>query len=154
LVAFLIAATLATTGARTGDRGVVVVTEPGGNVLARVPLEGAGRFSLRYRNSLYGTLAKEHFTLSPDGSFQLRALEAEQLAVLEEYYAVNVAPERGESGWWTAPPAYELELDELRVAATDLGQRSLLVPGQPPLDLWPLVEDRVPSVIITIEKGR
>jgi len=151
LVAVLGAAALATTG--TGDRGVVVVTEPSGNVLARVPLEGTDRFSLRYRNSLYGTLAQEHFTLSPGGRFELRELEAEQLAVLEEYYAINVAPERGESGWWTAPPAYELELGELRVAATDLGQRSLLVSGQPPLDLWPLVEDREPSVIITI-KGR
>ncbi|CAN5183775.1 hypothetical protein BH23CHL9_BH23CHL9_13380 [soil metagenome] len=154
MVAALVAAAVAATVVGAGDRGAIVVTDPAGSVLARVPLGTADGFSLRYRNSLYGTLAQEHFGLSDGGAFELRKLEAEQLAVLEEYYAVDTAPQRAEAGWWTAPPAYELELDELRVAATDLGQRALLVPGQPPLDLWPLVEDRAPSVIITVEQGR
>jgi hypothetical protein len=153
LVAAFVTAAVAATVSGTGDRRTVVVTDLDGTVLARVPLAIDGGFELRYRNSLYGTLAKERFVVMDEGSFRLEALAAEQLAVLEEYYAVNAAPQRGAHDWWTAPPAYELELDELRVAATDLGQRTLLVRGQPSLDLWRLVEDAAPTVTIFIEES-
>ena len=153
MVAALIAAAVAATVAGAGDRRSVVVTDPAGVVLARVPIATEGGFELRYRNSLYSTLAAERFVVIDEGGFRLDSLAAEELAVLEEYYAVNAAPLRGAEDWWTAPPAYKLELDDLRVAATDLGQRTLLVTGQPPVDLWRLVGDAQPTVIISIEGG-
>ncbi|HUF06394.1 MAG TPA: hypothetical protein VMP86_03285, partial [Candidatus Binatia bacterium] len=104
-----------------------------------------------YRNSLYGTLAEERFVTREDGRFALDRLSAEQLAVLEEYYAVETRPIATDHGWWHAPPAYELEVEELRVAATDLGRRTLLVDGRPPVDLWRLVSDSSPSIVISIE---
>ena len=131
-----------------------MVTDPDGTVLARVPLAAARNFEMQYRNSLYGTLAREGFEVTDGDSFRLHELRAQQLAVLEEYYAVDAAPERGAADWWSAPPAYELELDELRVAATDLGQRTLLVSGQPPIELWRLADDAAPTVVISIEEGR
>lgn len=154
MVAALISAALAATVAGAGDRRSVVVTDPAGTVLARVPLATEGGFELRYRNSLYGTLAAELFVVTDENNIRLDSLAAEELAVLEEYYAVNAAPLRGVEDWWTAPPAYELELDELRVAATDLGQRTLRVTGQRSIALWRLVGDAQPTVIISIEEGR
>ncbi|MGH2384825.1 MAG: hypothetical protein ACRDGB_07240 [Candidatus Limnocylindria bacterium] len=152
----MVAALLGTAAAATvleadADR-TVAVTDTDGRILARVPLEAEGIFSLRYRNSLYGTEALERFVAADDGSFRLRQLGAEQLAVLEEYYAVNEAPRRAATDWWTSAPAYELELDQLRIAATDLGRRTLLVEGRPPVDLWRLVEDAAPTIIISVEE--
>lgn len=146
-----VAGAAAITVAGAGDHGTVVVTDPDGRALARVPLGADGAFTLRYRNSLYGMLAAERFVALGTGGFALDALLAEQVAILEEYYAVDESPERAGSGWWTAPPPYELSLDELRVAATDLGRRTLVVDGQAPVELWRLVSDRAPSVLITVE---
>ncbi len=87
-----------------------------------------------------------------DSRFRLAELAAEQLAVLEEYYAVSEGPVRAAPGYWRAPPDDDLEFDRLTVAATDLGQRTLLVRGQPPLALWRLVEDAAPMVHITVER--
>ncbi|MGH8775654.1 MAG: hypothetical protein ACRDWI_10920 [Jiangellaceae bacterium] len=139
--------------AGAGDRRVLVVSDPGGRTLARVPLCDDAAFTLRYRNSVYGTLAEERFVVADDGGFELRELAAEQLAVLEEYYGVSEQPMLVAREWWRAPPAYELELDRLTVAATDLGRRTLLVAGQPPLLLWHLVEDAAPSVVIEADPG-
>ena len=135
---------------RAADHGpltTLVIRDGQGGVLARVPLAEDGAFTLRYRNSLYGTLADERFVAS-GGRFELHELAARQLAVLEEYYAVSERPMRGAHGWWQAPPAYELGLDSLTVAATDLGQRTLLVAGRAPLELWRLVDDEAPSVVL------
>jgi hypothetical protein len=151
VVAALVGAVAAISVAGADNRERVVVTDPDGRVLASVPLGTDGTFSLRYRNSLYGSLAAERFVRVNGGGFALDALGAEQLAVLEEYYAVESPPVRGADGWWYAPPAYELELPELRVAATDLGRRTLLVDGRPQVDLWRLVRDARPSVIISVE---
>ena len=43
---------------------------------------------MSYRNSVYGTLAEERYRVAADGRFALVELAADQLAVLEEYYAV------------------------------------------------------------------
>ena len=154
----MVAALFATAAGATvleADAGqAVAVSDPGGRILARVPLGDEGTFSLRYRNSLYGSEAQERFVAADDGSFRLRQLGAEQLAVLEEYYAVNEAPRNVADEWFTAAPAYELELGQLRIAATDLGRRTLVVEGRPPVDLWRLVEDAAPTVIISVEDGR
>lgn len=150
-VTVLLVGAAALSAAGTDAHGSVVVTDPTGRVLSRVPLNADSAFSLRYRNSLYGTLAEERFVTREDGRFALDRLSAEQLAVLEEYYAVETRPIAADDGWWRAPPAYELEVEELRVAATDLGRRTLLVDGRPPVDLWRLVSDSSPSIVISIE---
>lgn len=131
----------------------LVIRDGGGVVLASVPLPADGAFTLRYRNSLYGTLAEERF-VADGGGFELRELAASQLAVLEEYYVVSERPVRTARGWWRAPPAYDLGLDSLTVAATDLGRRTLIVEGQPPVELWRMVEDGAPSVVLeTVPAG-
>jgi hypothetical protein len=152
LVGLLVAAALSG-GAEPSTS--LVVRDGDGRVLARVTLPDDGAFALRYRNSLYGTVAEERFTVTTGGgTIELRQLAARQLAVLEEYYAVSVRPELGADGWWRAPPADELKLDELTLAATDLGRRTLLVEGEAPLRLWRLVADAAPSVVLEAEPGR
>ena len=150
-VTVLLVGAAAVSAAGADAHGSVVVTDPTGRMLARVQLNADTSFSLRYRNSVYGTLAEERFVARDDGQFALDLLSAEQLAVLEEYYAVETRPVATDHGWWRAPPAYELEVEELRVAATDLGRRTLLVDGRPPVDLWRLVLDSSPSIVISVE---
>ena len=58
------------------------------------------------RNSIYGTLAEERYRVHEDGRFELVEIAAEQLAVLEEYYAVPGRPARRRRGtdwptWWS-----------------------------------------------------
>lgn len=139
-----------TAGAREGHS--IVVTDDAGRVLARLLLDESQAFSLRYRNSLYGTLAEERFTVD-SGRFRLEALAAEQLAVLEEYYSVDEAPILAATQWYHAPPAYELELERLTVAATDLGERTILVDGHAPVRLWTLAADASPFVHVELEEG-
>lgn len=124
-----------------------------GTLLAAVPLPADGSFALRYRNSLYGTLAEERFVATHDGELRLVELAAEQLAVLEEYYAITTPAwhDPGRMGW-IAPPAHVPVITELRIAATDHGERTLLVAGARPVDLWRLVDDGDPTVIL--ELGR
>ena len=93
MVAALVVGAVAATVSGASDGRAVVVSDPGGTVLARVPLATARDFEMQYRNSLYGTLAREGFDVTDGGSFRLHELSAEQLAVLEEYYAVDAAPE-------------------------------------------------------------
>lgn len=130
---------------------VLRVSLPDGSVLATVPLPG-DELTLRYRNSLYGTLAEERFTVTDDGQLQLVGLAAEQQAVLEEYYAVDSPPRAADDGLaWVADPAREPVIGTLRVAATDRGERTLLVDGHEPIELWRFVEDGAPSVLLVIE---
>ncbi|WP_043444281.1 hypothetical protein [Arthrobacter sp. L77] len=124
--------------------------------LASVPLAGTS-FSVSYRNSLYGTRAEERYTLAPDGTFVLDQIAADQLAVLEEYYAVPGAPSAAGDAdrreWVVEPdPARPAVFEELSIAATDLGQRTLHVQGAPPLELWSLVEDDNPFVELHLEE--
>lgn len=128
--------------------GALRIELPDGTTVADVDLPASGAFALRYRNSLYGTLAEERFEVMPDGSIRLVELAAEQLAVLEEYYAIDEAAQWTATGWWTATPAHVPELKTLTVAATDRGERTLLVDGRPPLDLRRLVDDRAPSIVL------
>lgn len=126
---------------------------PDGTTLATVQLPANGAFALRYRNSLYGTLAEERFVASSDGGLRLVELAADQLAVLEEYYAITT-PARPEDGRraWTAEPAHVPVITELRIAATDRGERTLLVEGQPALDLTRFVDDAAPTVILELAR--
>jgi hypothetical protein len=144
--ALLLAGTVA---ADAPARSALQLTLPDGTTLATVPLPPDGSFALRYRNSLYGTLAEERFVLTDGGELRLVELAAEQLAVLEEYYAITDPARPAHQGdGWTATPAHVPVITQLRVAATDLGERTLLVHGHTPIELWRFVEDHDPSVLL------
>ena len=131
----------------------LVVVGPDGEVLAERVLEDGG-FGLRYRNSLYRSLAEERYAVEPDGRIRLVELSADELAVLEEYYAIDRPAERhphDAARAWRAEPAGEVVIESLVVAATDLGQRVLLVDGAAPLELWRLVEDGNPSIRLEVK---
>ncbi len=129
------------------------VIGPEGAVLAERVLHDGG-FGLRYRNSPYRSLAEERYAVEPDGRIRLVELSADELAVLEEYYAIDRPAERQADDTaraWRAEPAREVVIESLLVAATDLGQRVLLVDGAAPLELWRLVEDGDPSVRLEVK---
>ena len=75
-------------------RSRALVISNDGGVLASMPLAG-DTFAVSYRNSIYGTVAEERYTVQDDGSYRLAQLAADQLAVLEEYYAVPGRAVRG-----------------------------------------------------------
>ncbi|MBO0680883.1 hypothetical protein JRC04_25735 [Mycolicibacterium sp. S2-37] len=115
------------------------------------------RFAIGYRNSLYGTWAEERYAVQPDGSYTLVQIAADQLALLEEYYSLPGAPRPADPAdrrdWIADPdPGRPGKFTDLSLAATDLGQRTLLVPGNPPLELWTLVDDDRPFVVLTLKE--
>ena len=131
----------------------LVVSLPDGTEVARLALPDDGSFGLRYRNSLYGTLAEERFTVTASNELRLVRLTADQLAVLEEYYAIDEPARRSNGAHaWTADPAHVPVIRELRVAATDRGERTLLVEGAPPMELWRFVDDATPSVLLSVDR--
>lgn len=150
IIAILLALPLAVAAAGRGVDPALVVRDPAGEVLHRVALP-AREFALSYRNSLYRSLAEERYAVADDGRLVLEQLAADELAVLEEYYAIDEPAARSPNGRWEAEPAREVSLDRLVVAATDLGRRTLLVEGRPPIELWRLVEDPNPSVTLEVE---
>lgn len=142
--------------AGSAPRGTTLVITHDDDELASVSLPGRS-FSVSYRNSLYGTLAEERYTVEPNGTYVLDQIAADQLAVLEEYYAVPGVPMAAESSdrrtWIVEPdPARPAVFEELSLAATDLGQRTLHVPGAPPLELWTLVDDSNPFIELHLEE--
>ena len=151
IVGVLVGTLAASVVARSGP--TLTVRGPDDRVLARFELPG-GAFAMRYRNSLYRSLAEERYVIDADGRIRLVELAADELAVLEEYYAIDdpASPETAGGGRaWRADPAREVILDDILVAGTDLGQRTLLVDGSPPLELWKLVEDEAPSVMLEVD---
>ena len=129
----------------------VIVRDADGELLAQAPLVGE-TFAVSYRNSIYRTLAEERYRVSEDG-FTVVELAADQLAVLEEYYAVPgpVRPAPGaDRREWVARPTRPAEFTDLTIAATELGERTLHVPGHPPVPLAPLVDDD-PTVVLDVE---
>lgn len=136
------------------QRTLVISNDDG--ELASVPLTGDS-FAVSYRNSIYGTPAEERYTVLPDGTYRLTEIAADQLAVLEEYYGVPGAPTAAKGADrrnWVVPPdpTRPVEFAELSIAATDLGQRTLHVPGHKPLELWRLAEDHNPFVVLDIKE--
>lgn len=129
------------------------VALPDGRVVVRLQLPDSREFSLRYRNSLYGTMAEERFLVTDDGQLQLIGLAAEQLAVLEEYYGATEPAHRSAGGLaFAAAPAHAPVSETLRVAATDRGERTLLVAGHTPVELWQFVDDPDPVVVIGVAR--
>jgi hypothetical protein len=129
----------------------LLVSTLDGSSLAVMRLPADGRFALSYRNSLYGSLVDEAFVVTPQGELRLTGVAADELAVLEEYYRAAERATRqaaGASRAWRIKPPIPVEEALLIVAATDLGRRTLLVDGAPPVELWRLVDDREPWVSI------
>ena len=149
-ILILLTLPLVALAASRGDR-TLVVRGPDDDVLAVVELPD-GTFRLSYRNSIYRSVAEESYRVSDSGQIVLETLAADELAVLEEYYAIDEPARRTSSGAraWVADPARPVVLDELIVAATDLGRRTLLVRGEEPLELWQLVDDSSPSVRLEV----
>lgn len=157
-ITVVVTAALATTWGAGDDLPEVVVSSAAGEVLARVPAP-AGRFAVGYRNSLYGSRAEERYRLTPGGRFALEELAADQVAVLEEYYAVAETPRRAAPDdrrqFVVDPhPDRRPSFTQLSVAATDRGERTLLVPGSPPVALWRLVADDDPTVVLQLQGAR
>jgi len=155
VVALATAIAGAGTAADAGDPPWLVVRDASGNELARAALPSTKSFALRYRNSVYHSTAEEHFAVD-DGSLRLVELRAEELAVLEEYYtAVGGRRTSGDStlGWRVAVERPPIELP-LRVRATELGRRTLVV-GDQVIALWALVAGRDESlVVLSVEESR
>jgi len=150
----VLAAGLLGSGCAAAAHGpALTVRDSDGALLTQVPLP-APEFAVSYRNSLYGTVAEERYRVADDGRFGLVELAADQLAVLEEYYAVP-GPVRpapgGDRRSWVAEPADHPVFGELSIAATALGERTLHVPGHAPVPLPPLVTDGV-TVVLDIEE--
>ncbi|MEP7082716.1 MAG: hypothetical protein ABI841_07040 [Chloroflexota bacterium] len=145
---------LAWRAASADAQPALVVRLPDGAQLARVPLGPNGEFALRYRNSLYGSLVEERFAVGADRRIELVEIAADELAVLEEYYAIDepaLQAPAGDARAWTARPGNAVSIRELVVAATDLGERTLLVDGRPVAELWRLVDDGAASVVLELE---
>ena len=139
------------------DSRTVIIRDHDGDVLASLPIPGDS-FAVSYRNSIYGTLAEERYIVGPGGDYRLVQLAADQLAVLEEYYSVPGPPTLANAGdrraWVVSPdPGRPAVFDHLSIAATDLGERTLHVPGSQPLALWRLVEDSNPFVLLEIKEN-
>jgi hypothetical protein len=132
----------------------LVVRDAHGAVLAHIELPRDATFALRYRNSVYGSIAEERFALDGAAAFTLVELAAVELAVLEEYYSLRGPARAGGGLGWVGEPDQRVVLHELRIAATDLGRRTLIATGLPPLELWQLVDDTSPTVVLEVERGR
>lgn len=134
----------------------LAVSDQEGRLLHEVVLPDSG-FALRYRNSVYGSLAEERFEVANDGRIRLRELAAEDPAVLAEYYRLAGAPYRltdvGEMTW-AAIPEHATVVDELPIAATELGERTLVVEGEQPLALWSLVAGVEPGLVLKVVRER
>ncbi len=133
--------------------GWIVVHNDAGVELARAALPASGAFGLRYRNSVYGSIAEEWFRVDGE-SLILERLAADELAVLEEYYTATGAALAGpgtDRRWVVAVERPPIDLP-LRVRATALGQRTLLGAGIE-LALWQLVAGADDSLVVLSIEG-
>lgn len=141
--------------AASSETWSLTVRDAEGQIVHSVVLPDSG-FSLRYRNSVYGSIAEERFEVTDEGRIRLRELAADDPALLTEYYRLAGAPARSNAGdgrAWTGTPEQAPLMDELPIAATELGERTLLVPGEPPIALWRLVAGRAPAVTLDVERA-
>jgi len=138
---------------RQDDARSLVVRDASGTELVRVALDASGGFGLRYRNSVYRSLAEEHFEVEGD-RLRLVELAADELAVLEEYYtAVGATRARqGSSRTWRIEVERPSIALPLRVQATALGERTLLT-AEGEIALWRLVAGRNDTLILLTIEG-
>ncbi len=133
--------------ARENDTRWIVVRDRAGAELTRAPLPRSNELALRYRNSIYRSIAEEHFQVEAD-HLDLVELRAEELAVLEEYYTAvgGVRDESVRSMWSVEVERPPIELP-LRIQATALGERTLLT-SEEEVSLWRLVADRDDTLVV------
>ncbi len=130
----------------------IVVRDAAGAELARAELPPSAEFSMRYRNSVYQSIAEERFRVSGD-RLNIVELRAEELAVLEEYYtAVGAVEEPDASLKWRIAVKRPTIALPLRVQATELGERTLMA-AETEIALWRLVAGRDDTVVVLTIEG-
>lgn len=95
--------------------------------------------------------------MADDGRIRLRELAADDPAVLTEYYRLADAPYRLDDVsemTWAGIPEQASVVDELPLAATELGERTLLVEGEQPVVLWSLVAGGEPGLVLSVGRER
>lgn len=107
----------------SGGSPHVVARTAAGDVVADLRLPASGEFALEYRHSYYRRPARETFRTSGDG-FALVAISSPSEAVLD-YYEIEGARSRRD-GVWTLRPARPARFDELALAASAVGRRTLV----------------------------
>ncbi len=127
----LLAALLGSLALAGGSPHVVARTGDGTAVADLRLAEPA--FALEYRHSYYRVPARESFRVRDDGSFELIAVSSSSEAVLDYYEIEGTRARRG--GWWTLRPARPAQFEELALAATATGRRTL-VAGDRRAALW------------------
>lgn len=150
-VVILLLGLTAAVAARDGGERWIVVRDATGGELARAMLPASGEMAMRYRNSVYESLAEEHFQVAGD-HLRLVELRAEELAVLEEYYTAVGASRSPPMGDWRIAVERPPIALPLRVQATELGQRTLLTEAGE-IELWRLVAGRDDTVVILSVEG-
>jgi hypothetical protein len=118
--------------ALVGGSPHVVARTADGAVAADLRLPASGEFALEYRHSYYRRPARETFRLAGDG-FELVAVSSPSEAVLD-YYELDGERSR-RAGVWTLRPARPARFEEMALAATAVGRRTLVAGGRR-VPLW------------------
>jgi hypothetical protein len=121
-VKVLLAAALGAMAVVGGPPHVVARTADGERV---AELRVTDTFALEYVHSYYREPARETFRVRDDGGFELVAIGSPSEAVLDYYEIEGTRARR--NGWWTLRPARPARFDEMALAATDVGRRTLVV---------------------------
>ncbi len=129
---------------------MVVVDERGGSSVARLLLGKDGRFSLRYRHSIYREPALETFEARADDGFRLVELSSPSGAVLD-YYGVEGERTTHDGGWLVLQPERVQTYEQLPLIATKTGRRTLVV-GERRLPLF--VRSGARHVVICVRGDR
>lgn len=122
----LLAAALASLALAGGSPHVVARTTDGERI-ARLALPASGEFALEYRHSYYRARARETFRAADGGAFELVAVSSPSEAVLDYYEIEGARSRRG--GWWTLRPARPARFEQMPLAATAVGRRTLVAGG-------------------------
>ena len=107
----------------TGGSPHVIARTGDGDAVADLRLPPSGRFALEYRHSYYRQPARETFRATEDG-FELVAISSPSEAVLD-YYEIEGARSR-RAGVWTLRPARPARFEEMALAASGVGRRTLV----------------------------
>ena len=101
----------------------VVARDADGGVVAEAALPADGRFALTYRHSVYRAPAEERFR-AVDGGFVLDSVASPSARVID-YYELDGRRTR-EGGVWVLHPDRPARFEEMALAATRRGRRTLV----------------------------
>jgi Domain of unknown function (DUF1850) len=124
-VKVLLAAALGAMAVVGGPPHVVARSADGERV---AELRVADTFALEYVHSYYRQPARETFRVRDEGGFELVAVSSPSEAVLDYYEIEGDRARRG--GWWTLRPERPARFDEMALAATEVGRRTLVAGGE------------------------